>query len=103
MPDGHEDVLQLRALVGVGPRVTLLEQKQAGLVVGVAYMFEYQELDKKDGLVDAGRTESTNRLSSYLLFTSALNDVVTFVDTVYWSRGRRASASPRRRSDSPSP
>jgi putative salt-induced outer membrane protein YdiY len=76
--------LQLRALVGVGPRVTLSEQKSAGLVVGVAYMFEYQELDRKVDAIDAGRTESTSRLSSYLMFTSALNEVVTFVDTVYY-------------------
>jgi len=76
--------LQLRALVGAGPRVTVLDDKQAGLVFGVAYMFELEHLDDKPGTFDAGADSSTSRMSSYVVFTSALNDKVTFAETVYW-------------------
>jgi len=76
--------LQLRALVGAGPRVTLLQNPKAGLVFGVAYMLEQEQLSEKDGTTDGGSRYTASRMSTYLLFTSALNDVVTFVDTVYW-------------------
>lgn len=75
--------LSLRALVGVGPRFTLLSRPEAGLVVGVAYMFERVELSERDMLADSGEVENNHRLSSYLIFTTALNDTVTFAETVY--------------------
>jgi putative salt-induced outer membrane protein YdiY len=76
--------LQLRALVGAGPRVTLADDERAGLIVGVAYMFETEEYDDKAGTTDAGATFYHHRLSSYVLFTSALNEVVSFAETVYF-------------------
>jgi hypothetical protein len=76
--------LQLRALVGAGPRLTLLEDKRAGLIVGVAYMFETEKYDDKAGTGDAGASHQHHRLSSYVLFTSAINEVVSFAETVYY-------------------
>jgi len=76
--------LQFRALAGLGPRFVLLNEKTVGLVVGVAYLFEREKLDDKDGTVDAGDEYSTSRLSSYAVFTTALNEVVTFAETVYF-------------------
>ncbi len=76
--------LQLRALVGAGARLTLLANPKAGLVLGVAYMLEQEQLGEKEGTTDGGHRYTASRASTYLLFTSALNDVVTFVDTVYW-------------------
>jgi putative salt-induced outer membrane protein YdiY len=75
--------LKLRALAGVGPRLSIFTDKQAALVFGVAYMFEYERLDDKVGTIDAGADYTTQRMSTYLVFTSALNDVVTFAETVY--------------------
>ncbi len=75
--------LELRALVGAGPRLTISNNPHAGLVLGVAYMFEREELDARMGADDAGATSNTHRASSYLLFTTAANDKVTFVETVY--------------------
>jgi hypothetical protein len=76
--------LQFRALAGLGPRFTLVSQKELGLVVGVAYLYEREQLDDKEGTTDAGAEASAHRLSSYVLFTSALNEVVTFAETGYF-------------------
>jgi putative salt-induced outer membrane protein YdiY len=75
--------LTFRALVGAGPRLTILNDKHAGLIFGIAYMFEHDQLDEKMGAIDAGDTLNEHRISSYLLFTSAINEIVTFSETVY--------------------
>ena len=74
--------LRLRALVGAGPKVDLVSRDDLRLSLGVAYMFEYQEL-RDDGAVDAGDTEVAHRASSYLTGSYELDDRVQLVATVY--------------------
>lgn len=74
--------LQLRALVGAGPNISLLKAKSYGLAVGVAYMLEYEKL-QNDGEVDASHAEFQHRNSSYFVGYYKLDDRVQLVETLY--------------------
>jgi putative salt-induced outer membrane protein YdiY len=74
--------LQFRALLGAGPRLTLLSHEDATLVFGVAVMLEHERL-RKDGEVDAGNRATDPRLSSYLLARVKLMENIHLVETFY--------------------
>lgn len=76
--------LQLRALAGAGARVTLVDEPDFNVIVGVAYMFEREELDEKMGAMDAGENYNNHRASTYALLGAKVNDKVTFGETVYF-------------------
>jgi hypothetical protein len=69
--------VDLRYLVGTGPRFKLTPYETAKFYWGVAYMFEYEEL------MDPGDVHQDHRLSSYLSFTLTPEDNVSFVSTTY--------------------
>lgn len=74
--------LQFRALLGAGPRLTLLREEGAMLVFGVAVMLEHERL-RRDGEADAGARATDPRLSSYLLARVKLMENIHLAETVY--------------------
>lgn len=69
--------LELRALIGVGPKLDLVERDGVELGVGVAYMLEFER-------VRSTNAEGTqHRASSYVLGRVKVNDKVDFVETFY--------------------
>lgn len=76
--------LSLRALVGTGPRFTLIPGPLVSLYAGVSYMFEYERYSEEETLVDSGMRENNHRASVYLTGRFQLDDFVTFADTVYY-------------------
>jgi len=79
--DGVKRV-NIRAVAGAGPRVSILDQDGLRLGVGVAYMLEYERI-KDDSEVDAGDSSLAHRLSSYLVGSYALAERVQLVETFY--------------------
>lgn len=75
--------LLLRGLAGTGPAFKLVEQDTVGILLGVAYMFEYEELDNRMGTVDAGEDAFAHRASAYITGHEDLSDKVAIVQTVY--------------------
>jgi hypothetical protein len=75
--------LQLRALVGAGPRLHLLDHSVFGAVMGLALMAEHERL-RTDEHPDAGARVTDLRLSSYLLGRFRLMENVSLVETVYF-------------------
>lgn len=74
--------LQLRTLLGAGPKVDLVKDESYGLALGVAYMIEYERL-QDDGEIDAGRSDFQHRNSSYLVGHYQLDSRVQLIETVY--------------------
>ena len=66
-----------RWLAGSGPRLKLTPYETAKFYWGVAYMYEYEEL------IDPALIHRDHRLSSYLSFTLAPVENVTFISTTY--------------------
>ena len=69
--------VNLRYLSGTGPRFKLTPYETARFYWGVAYMFEYEEV------TDPREFHQDHRLSSYLSFTLAPVENVTFSSTTY--------------------
>jgi hypothetical protein len=75
--------LSVRALVGTGPALQILNTPSIGLLAGLAYMFELEHLDERAGTIDAGDKSTAHRVSAYLTGTENVNDKVSFAQTVY--------------------
>ncbi|RYZ43244.1 MAG: DUF481 domain-containing protein [Myxococcaceae bacterium] len=75
--------LQLRALLGAGPRFVLFNEEATGLTFGIALMVEHERL-RKDGEADAGDRYTDPRMSSYLLGRVKLMENIQLVETVYF-------------------
>ncbi len=75
--------LNLRSLVGFGPKYELLRRQDANLGLGVAYMLEYEELDNDGNERDAGDDHLDHRLSSYLSGRLAPTERVELFQTFY--------------------
>jgi len=69
--------IDTRALVGTGPRIKLTQFEDAKFYLGVAYMYEYQEL------LDPIVYQRHHRASSYFTFTLTPEEAVTFISTIY--------------------
>lgn len=74
--------IQFRALLGAGPRVRVLTDKQATLVVGLALMLEHERI-RRDSEPDAGEFRTDPRLSSYVLGRLEFMENVFLVQTLY--------------------
>jgi len=66
-----------RALFGTGPRFKLTKYENAKFYWGVAYMYEYEEVN------DSTMLHQDHRISSYFTFTLLPEETVTFVSTTY--------------------
>lgn len=75
--------LAVRALVGTGPALQILDTKRVGLLAGAAYMFELEHLDERMGTTDAGDRSVAHRVSAYLTGTQNLSATVSLAQTVY--------------------
>ncbi len=73
-------LLELRTLVGAGPKFDLVSDKRLLISFGIAYMMEYEKPSS-----DALETESEifHRASSYLTGRFELDEKVQIVETVY--------------------
>ena len=74
--------LKLRALVGMGPKVTLTKSKRFHAAVGVAYMLEYEQL-RDDGASDSGQSELQHRASNYITGSFEIDERVQAIETFY--------------------
>jgi hypothetical protein len=73
-------LLELRALVGVGPKLDLIARKRLSLSLGVAYLLELER--PSAGAQETGQ-QLSHRGSSYLMAQLSLDDRVQVVETVY--------------------
>ena len=69
--------VNMRYLIGTGPRFKLTPYESAKFYWGVAYMFEYEDL------IDPMVVHQDHRLSSYFSFTLAPVENVSFISTTY--------------------
>jgi hypothetical protein len=74
--------LQLRALVGAGPRFTPWSSDTVRLVLGASMMLEHERL-RQDDEPDAGTRATDLRLSSYVLARVKLMENLSLVETLY--------------------
>lgn len=74
--------LELRALVGGGPKFNIVNSKSVNLDVGISYMFEYEKL-QDDGNTDAGAIYIQHRNSTYLVASYQLDERVKLVESAY--------------------
>lgn len=66
-----------RILFGTGPRFKLTQLDNAKFYLGIAYMYEEEDL------VEPIVVQKNNRMSSYFSFTLLPEDEVTFTSTIY--------------------
>ncbi len=74
--------LNLRGLFGVGPKATIVDGKEYGLDMGVAYMLEYEKL-REDEEADAGDTDLAHRNSTYVTGHYESGDKFQIAETLY--------------------
>lgn len=75
--------LSVRALVGTGPAVRLVTRPRGKLLLGVAYLATYEQLDRRAGVIDAGDTRFEHRLSTYLTGVYAIDPRLAATQTIY--------------------
>jgi Protein of unknown function, DUF481 len=75
--------LSLRALIGTGPALQIIDTATVGVLAGAAYLYEHERLDTRPGTLDAGRRTTAHRGSVYLTGHEDLSPGVTIVETVY--------------------
>jgi hypothetical protein len=78
----HFQRIALRNIFGAGPRVALYEDKQIGLFLGVAYMFERDAYALAPG-DPAPSIQTAHRVSAYLSARTTLADGIDAVTTTY--------------------
>lgn len=75
--------LQLRVLLGAGPRFQVVRGERGGLAVGVALMLERERLRDDAEASDAQRLVTEYRASSYLLGNVRVMEGFSIVQTVF--------------------
>jgi hypothetical protein len=75
--------LSLRALVGTGPALQLVDTKPIAVLAGAAYLFEYDRLDRRTGALDAGQRSTEHRASLYVTGHEDTGGSVAIVETLY--------------------
>jgi Protein of unknown function, DUF481 len=75
--------LSLRALIGTGPAFQIVDDKAVGVLVGAAYLYEYERLDTRVGTLDAGERFTDHRGSVYVTGHENLGAGAAIVETVY--------------------
>ncbi len=71
--------IKLRWLLGMGPRLKLLENSYLKVYLGIIPMYEYEVLESSQD-----KYKHDLRLSNYLSFTLELNEVLSWVATTYY-------------------
>lgn len=75
--------LSVRAVVGSGPAVRVVDGARLTLTAGLAYLVEYERFSAKADVADSGAAGVHHRASSYLTGTLAIGDDVSGTQTVY--------------------
>lgn len=75
--------LALRALVGSGPALQIVDDDAIVLLAGAAYLYEYERLDTRAGRIDAGERTTAHRGSAYVTGREDLGGGALIVETVY--------------------
>ena len=77
--------LNIRAVGGIGPKYELIDGKNYGLGIGVAYMFEFEQLSEEEDplITDSGDNDIAHRVSSYLVGHYEIDDRFQVVETLY--------------------
>lgn len=75
--------LSVRGLAGTGPALQLVNEPRVALLAGLAYLFELERLDERDGTIDAGARSAASRASMYLTGTEQLGAGVSIAQTIY--------------------
>ena len=75
--------LVVRALAGSGPALQILDEPSVSVLAGVAYMFEYERLDEREGAIDAGFRRTAHRVSTYVTAAEKIGTATTLTQTVY--------------------
>jgi hypothetical protein len=75
--------LSLRALIGSGPAYRAIDDPALSVLVGAAYLYEYEQLDTRPGTLDAGLRTTDHRASFYVTGHEALPSGVAVVETLY--------------------
>jgi hypothetical protein len=75
--------LSVRAIAGTGPAFQILEEKAGALLVGAAYMVEYERLDNRPETSDAGNRTVFHRASIYATGIQKLGEQVSALETIY--------------------
>jgi hypothetical protein len=73
----------VRALAGSGPAFQILDTKAASMLAGAAYMFEYERLDEREGVPDAGARDTAHRASFYVTGTEKVGATTALNQTIY--------------------
>ena len=75
--------LNLRVVMGTGPALQIVNDENFGLLAGVAYIFEIEHLDEREGTFDRGNETTAHRASFYLTGHEDIAKNVAIVETVY--------------------
>jgi hypothetical protein len=75
--------LALRALVGTGPALQVVDRKPVTVLVGASYLLEHERLDGRATAADAGRRTLAHRASLYVTGRESIGPGVTIIETVY--------------------
>jgi len=75
--------LTVRGVVGTGPALQIADTDDVAVLAGLAYLLEGEQLDEREGTVDAGRRTISHRASAYITGTEMLGSGVSIVQTVY--------------------
>jgi hypothetical protein len=75
--------LTVRGVVGTGPALQLADTEHVAVLAGVAYMLEGEQLDEREGTIDAGRRAVSHRASAYVTGAEMLGSGVSIVQTIY--------------------
>jgi uncharacterized protein DUF481 len=75
--------LSLRALVGTGPALQIVDTRDVAVLTGAAYLYEDERLDTRPGTLDAGARSTAHRVSAYVTGHEDLSTGVAIVETVY--------------------
>lgn len=75
--------LELRTVLGAGPKFDIINQERHRLALGVAYMLEYERISDDAMTADAGAKGFAHRASTYLTGGIDAKDDLRLVATVY--------------------
>jgi hypothetical protein len=74
---------KLRALVGIGPRLSFVDEKDARLTLGTAYMLEHERYSPDTSVADTELSRLNHRGSFYLDARLVPKEDITLLGTVY--------------------
>ena len=75
--------LVVRALAGTGPALQIVDVPAISALAGAAYLIEYERLDERDGVPDAGARGTAHRGSFYVTATQKIGGTTALNQTVY--------------------